>query len=89
MPARKWVKVDLKPKVLDRTNTQFVRFVCDYAGFQASKPEDRIVYRVLDYGYDWVRVLLNGHPICVFENITVPCQPREPKRVKEETWEGN
>ena len=89
MATKKWVKVDLKPKVLDKTNAKFVRFLCNYAGFQASKQEDRIVYKVLDYGYDWVRVMRNGRSYYVPEFLTVPCQPREPKRVQEETWEGN
>lgn len=89
MATKKWVKVDLKPKVADKSTVEFVRFLCNYAGFQASKQEDRIPYKVREYGYDWVRVLLNGHPVYVPEHLTVPCQARAPKRVQEETWEGN
>jgi hypothetical protein len=79
----------LKPKPLDRSTAKFVRFLCNYAGFQASKQEDRIPYKVVEYGRDWVRVMRNGHAYYVFECLTVPCTAREPARRVEETWEGN
>jgi hypothetical protein len=87
--AKKWVKVDLKPKSFDKSEVQFVRFLCNYAGFQASKDEDRIPYKVRGYGKDWVLVLKNGHPIYVPEFLTLPCRPAAPKKVYEEPWEGN
>lgn len=86
---KKWVKVELKPKSKTSAPVEFVRFLCNYAGFKASKNEDRIPYKVREYGYDWVRVLLNGHPVYVPEYLTIPCKDREPRREFEETWEGN
>jgi len=84
---KKWVKVELQPKLAART--EFVRFICKYAGFMASKNEDRIPYKVVKYGLDWVLVLLNGRPIHVPEYLTVSCEPKAPKRIVEEVWEGN
>lgn len=81
--------MELKPQILDKTSVQFVRFICKFAGFQPSKNEDRIPYKVVRYGLDWVLVLLNGRPIYVPEWITVPCELPAPKKVVEEVWEGN
>lgn len=86
---RKWVKVELKPKIVNRETTKFVRFLAKFAGFQPSKNEDRIPYKVVRYGLDWVLVMKNGRPIYVPEEITAPCEAAAPKRVVEEVWEGN
>ena len=86
---KKWVKVELKPKLAAREDVKLVRFLCNYAGFMASNNESRIPYKVVKYGLDWVLVLLNGRPIYVHENLTIPCQERAPKKVQEEVWYGN
>jgi len=86
---KKWVKVE-RPSTVARESAEFVRFLCKYAGFQASKNDDnRIPYKLVKYGLDWALVLLNGRPIYVPSNLTEPCRAREPKKVVEEVWEGN